>query len=111
MASCSFTGSGNSVTPGTSRGGVGRSNAFNMEICSGGCGGCCSCGHAFDRPSHSNAPSNAASRAILGWCVDGQAHRSVRNLAVQRQNKIIMYLVVYTTFRARDHSLVPKVFI
>ncbi|KAJ0250388.1 hypothetical protein HA466_0137310 [Hirschfeldia incana] len=69
-----LTGSSNSVTPGTSRGGVWRSNAFNMEICGGGYGGCSSCGHALDRPSHSNAPSNAASGAILGWCVDGQAH-------------------------------------
>ena len=88
MASCSFTGSGNSVTPGTSRGGVGRSNAFNMEICSGGCGGCSSCGHALDRPCHSDAPSYTASGALLGWCMDGQAHRSLRNLVGQRQNKM-----------------------
>lgn len=98
-ASCWFTGSSHSVTPRTSRGGVGRSNAFNLEICGGRCGGCSSCSHTLDRPCHSNAPSNTASGALLGWCMDGQAHRSVRNLVVQRQINHVSCRVFHT-FRA-----------
>lgn len=87
-----FAGSSYSVTPGTSRGGFGGSNAVNMEICGGGCGRCSSCTHALDRPRHSNAPSNAASGTLLGWCMDGQAHRSVRSLVVQKTNKSCIFV-------------------
>ncbi|CDY25947.1 BnaC09g20400D [Brassica napus] len=64
-----FPGSSNSVTTGTSRGGVGRSNAFDLEICGGGCGGCSGCSHSLDGPCYSDVTSNAASGALLGWCM------------------------------------------
>ncbi|KAG2276517.1 hypothetical protein Bca52824_059072 [Brassica carinata] len=64
-----FPGSSNSVTTGTSRGGVGRSNAFDLEICGGGCGGCSGCSHSLDGPCYSDVTSNAD--ALLGLYLGG----------------------------------------
>ena len=68
------TGSSYSTIVGTNRFGFWRSNALDLEICSGRCSCRCCNPHTINWSFDSNASSGTTFRALPWWCFSGEGH-------------------------------------